>query len=436
MTPPNTRPRAMQPMHIGALFLLLLSALGILISGHLTRLKFRSVFTPWNSDFSSCQLSEEFSCRVALESDWSTIFGVPLTIFATGLYLVIFVLALGIFLERLRLRSIARPLLLLLGIVDLLVSIWMGYLAFVVLETSCPLCISLYVMSLLTLLGALVVNLPLDRSLRACWRELVSRSTQTIRTLFVCAMVFVCAVGLQSTAYHGARWYIDTSDMMQPAPEFVPPAHTIDLRPTDDPKLTVFAVVDPTCPYCRAEFPRLSKLAEQQQHTISFVLFPRERGSTCVPEYFEYHHSAAQRGQACQASLAVACTEHLHPGRGVELLGELFASHREGEPLDYSQAALARAIRRIGLQGDHEDPDDPLFQCINNKNSKGAEVVRAHVQSVIDHAPPEQFSVPILYFVGHRDGALRLDRITQTGNLPYNQLVFAADATVASTSEP
>jgi uncharacterized membrane protein len=71
----------------GAVFFCLFSVLGVLVSGFLTIVKFRSAVQCDESFLSACQLGSWFDCNAVLTSPWSTWFQVPISVYATAFYL-------------------------------------------------------------------------------------------------------------------------------------------------------------------------------------------------------------------------------------------------------------------------------------------------------------------------------------------------------------
>ena len=153
--PSSTKPTALA--RVGAASALLLSLLGVGVGAYLTVLKFRMNYTPCNSGKGACAIGN-MTCEDALASSWSMLFGLPISLWASAFYLVTGVLALGLLARRNFLRGAAAPILLALAVFDVLVSAVMGTYAFAVLSARCPYCLSLYVVSALLLVSALMAR--------------------------------------------------------------------------------------------------------------------------------------------------------------------------------------------------------------------------------------------------------------------------------------
>src|SRR5690606_36032426 len=151
-TTPHDKPPAIA--RIGAAAALLLSLVGAGIGVYLTVLKFRMTYTPCASTKGSCAIGG-LSCEDALQSSWSTLMGLPISLWGTAFYIAAALVAGGLFLRPGFLRGAARPLLLALALFDVLVSLVYGTYAFAVLKAPCPYCLSLYVISGLLLMCAL-----------------------------------------------------------------------------------------------------------------------------------------------------------------------------------------------------------------------------------------------------------------------------------------
>lgn len=103
---------------------------------------------------SLCSISEELSCEGVLSSRWAILFGIPLASYGFMFYLGIFLSSLySYFTARLPLSSL-RNIVLVLGVISSLSSIYLFYIAKFVIGSVCPICLGMYLANFLLLASA------------------------------------------------------------------------------------------------------------------------------------------------------------------------------------------------------------------------------------------------------------------------------------------
>ena len=186
------------PSRLGSVLVLLTSLAGLGISGYLTLLKFRMLYTPCLSARGGCNVGG-LTCEDALGSTWSMLMGLPISVWGAAFYVATAVLALGLLRRPGFLAGAAPGLLLRLAIFDVLVSVGYAVYAFGVLGSPCPFCISLYVISGLLLGGAVLLRR--GHPSRAEGTALTRlRQASVLDAAFMAAVVFVVAAGVQGVA--------------------------------------------------------------------------------------------------------------------------------------------------------------------------------------------------------------------------------------------
>lgn len=365
---PRIVQRLLDVRSIAATFCALFGSVGVVISVHLTRIKFQMDYTPCLSEHGHCQVGS-MSCDAALSSAWSTLFGLPFSVWGGGFYVAL-VVAAAVVLRRSAFGGTAANCLVLMATFAVLVSAALAGYTAVVLESPCPFCISLYAVSVMCLGSALLAWRPPDQQ-RVSFREVIhERLADALDCAFLLAMVLTSAVGLQAVGYHAYRNFVDAQEG---CPEPVKELPETSIRAgTDAPQVILALFVDMTCPKCLGEFKRLGKalLAEEFPAPVQIWVYHMPRhacDSTAFPAGFDKTDEAARFNGACLAARAAECTEKL-AGKGFEMIDGMFALHNEreeGAPM-FTIANISNRAVEVGLDIDPDDPGNLLLDCINH----------------------------------------------------------------------
>lgn len=405
--PAPTKPTALA--RLGAASALLLSLLGVGIGAYLSVLKFRMNYTPCNSGKGACAIGN-MTCEDALQSTWSTLFGLPISLWASAFYLVTAVLALGLLVRRDFLRGAALPILLGLAVFDVFMSAVMGTYAFAVLSARCPYCLSLYVVSALLLAATLMIR---SGAPRGQWRSLTQRrQADLLDGVFVACAVFIVGAGLQSVGYQASRRFVDAQTGCA-APTQALPETTI-VAGAKEPLVGVALFIDLTCPHCFNEFRNVGRALRSKELDVATRVYifhtPRAACDTdAFPAGYPKHHSDAFNGGACLAAKSAECVEKLRPGAGFDMIGGLFALQLDPDPNGgptFSPVRVAGKAVDIGLEIDPDDPDNELFACINT-DTEATKRITAHQKYAIE----QDYKVPMGYVFPIQNGEPRLDAV-------------------------
>jgi uncharacterized membrane protein len=406
-TTSNDKPPAIA--RVGAGLALVLSLLGVGIGVFLTTLKFRMTYTPCASTKGACAIGG-MSCEDALQSSWSTLFGLPISLWGSAFYLLTAVIAGGLLLRPNFLRGAASPLLLGLALFNIVVSGIYGIYAFVVLKAPCPYCLSLYVISALSLMCALFA---IHGAPRGLWKRLTARrQADLLDAVFVAAVVFIVGVGVQSVGYQTTRRFVDAQTGCAKPTASLPA--TIILAGAGEPKVGVALFLDLTCPHCFNEFRNVGRALRGKELDVPTRVYvfhtPR---AACDPDAFPAgypkHHADAFNGGACLAAKASECVEKLRPGAGFDMISALFALQADPDPNGgplFSPVRIASKAVDIGLEIDPDDADNELFHCINNDTEAVARIT-AHQKYAVE----QDYKVPTGYVFPIEAGVPRLDAV-------------------------
>lgn len=175
------------------------SALGAFVSGFLTIVKYRVEVRCDASILGVCQLGGGFDCKGVLDSPWSTVLGMPLSVHATAFYLAGLLLAGRLLYRPDAFLPSARPLLLLLAWAGLVVVVPLATYAAVSIGSVCAACILLYIVNVALFIAAWLVNPegPIG-GLRALLAPAPPRRSAALVGL---ALVFAAALAVQMAVY-------------------------------------------------------------------------------------------------------------------------------------------------------------------------------------------------------------------------------------------
>ncbi len=385
-------PAARGPSRLGAAFVLLVSVAGLGVSFYLTVLKFRMLYTPCLSARGGCNVGG-MSCEDALSSTWSTLLGLPISVWGSAFYVATAVLAIGLLRRPNFLGGAAPGLLFRMAVFDALVSVALAIYAFGVLRSPCPFCLSLYAVSGLLLAGTLFLRgvLPSGGEGGALTRL---RQAAVLDAAFLVGVVFVISAGLQSVGYQLTRRFVDAQSGCPEKVEPLPPA-TIKIGAAD-PRAIVALFIDLSCIHCKAEFKVVVNALNGGQFPEPTQVWlyhtPRQ---ACDPEAFPTGYGKSDDNvrfdNACLAARAAECMEKLQPGAGIELIGGMYALHDTRQPNTplFTAERIGNAAVELEMQIDPDDPDNQLFRCINDDRT-----VIAHITAHQKYAEDPKYKVP------------------------------------------
>lgn len=380
------------PSRLGAAFVLLVSLAGFGVSTYLTVLKFRMLYTPCLTARGGCNVGG-MTCEDALSSTWSTLLGLPISVWGAAFYVVTGVLALGLLRRPHFLGGAAPGLLFRLAVFGAVISGLFAIYAFGVLRSPCPFCLSLYAASGLLLAGTVFLR-STQRSTTTGSALTRLRQAATLDAMFMVGVVFVIATGLQSVGFQLSRRFVDAQSGCPEKIEPLPPA-TIKIG-SSDPKAIVALFIDMTCSHCKAEFKSVvnalngGQFAEPTQLWIFHT--PRQ---ACDPEAFPTGYAKSddnvRNDNACLAARAAECMEKLQPGAGIELIGGMYALHDTRAPNTplFTAERIGNQAVELEMQIDPDDPDNKLFRCINDDRTVIADIT-AHQK----YAEDPKYKVP------------------------------------------
>lgn len=388
----NPSPSATGGMRrISAVAALLVSVVGVGIGVHLTRIKFQMNYTPCVLGKGGCNVGG-LTCEDSLASTWSTLAGLPISLWASAFYVVTAALAAGVLRRGEFLRGAAAPLLYGLSLFGAGVSLLFAIYAFGILGSPCPFCLSLYVVSGLLVGSAFMLRRaqPADPT----WAR--RRQIALLDAGFAMAMTFVLVAGVQSVLYQFSRRFVDAqAGCPEPVKEL--PAATIKSGAAE-PKVILAMFIDLSCVHCKAEFRSVAGALASGQFPEPTALWifhtPRQ---ACDPEAFPAGYAKSDDNvrfdNPCMAARAAECMEKLQPGAGYSLIGGMYALHDDRKPNTplFTAERIGNVAVDLDMQIDPDDESNALFKCINEDKE-----LLARISEHQRYAEGPKFQIPTL----------------------------------------
>lgn len=414
---------------VGAAAIWILSLQGLLLSGVLTTLKFRADTLCDQDGLGTCPLGAASSCVTVLGDAWSTVLGLPLTVFSAAFYLVTLVLA-ALTVAGRDTRTWTRPVLLALAWAGLLVALALAVYAGAVLRVLCPYCLFLDLVHLGIWLAARLMN---------PWglRGALARARADRRTLVVAALAvlgLVTAVSVQRAALRHIARERNRGDLSACEIGLTQvPTSALTVASADPPRLVAAVFLDLGCVHCRDEFESWLRFQPGAMWPIElrFFHFP---ATSCDREALASGAPDLSRNRSCDAARALHCMLRLGDReRAVDMTRALFALQDGDEP-HFSAGHLAAVARDFGVAADPDRPAaaDPLFACMTDPATGEAlarDVELAEVVAELDR-PPGALLIPL------RNGR-PLGRARQVrGRRPQATLEAWIDALLAQPGPP
>ena len=172
---------------------LILSVIGAVIAFELTDVYKRARLDP---DFQSfCAVSEGMNCETVALSDYSTLAGVPVSVWATAGYFFAFFLALVALLKTA--TGFGRGFLVVLGLVFLVASVALVYIMAVSIESFCVLCLALDAVNVgIFAMAIIAVKIPGDRLGATVARDFTTIfASPATAALVICGAAVIMAGG-------------------------------------------------------------------------------------------------------------------------------------------------------------------------------------------------------------------------------------------------
>ena len=350
--------------------ILILSVIGTVIAFELTDVYKRARLDPDYQSF--CAVSEGMNCETVALSDFSTLAGVPVSVWATAGYFFAFFLALVALLKTS--TGFGRGFLVVLGVVFLVASVALVYIMAVSIESFCILCLALDAVNVgVFAMAVIAVKVPGDR--------LGETVVGDFSTIFKSPAMMVLVVGGAVVIMAGGYFYgrgigaLDEGEIAGPGGETEPAgdlgspekwASAVEDRGDEqcgpeghlqnarglqmgvtaeghqwvggvDPVLEIQEFTDYECPYCRKAHLMLRKLISKYPGKIKVFHRHYPLSNKCNRAIGSEGHK-----RACELSAVAVCAGK--QGRFWEMNDFLFQHAKEIRSSGLSAADIAKRL--------------------------------------------------------------------------------------------
>ena len=378
---PDTSPKLYRPIGpeiLGAVTLALFSIPALVFGCFLTVLKFK--LDERCDEF--FQHTCKTGCTVALSDPWSTVWGIPLSAYATGFYFVLTMFGLVVGLWPRDLAPSARFPVLVLTLAGLALSALLGLYAWLGLHTLCEYCALLYLASFGVFLAARLLN-P-----EGVFRGLLNGARRIdgigVMLIVVALAAFSAVVLVQkrllddyardSTTQGCIERRINTGEELPTTSYKLPSSGPIEVA--------VLVFIDFACPHCKTDFEFWRRYQEEHQFVqVEFLHFSAD--PVCGP----LESSVMRRSQSCNAALALECLREHKPGDEIRHMERIFAMQSLSDPF-FSRDHIRALGEEMGV------PD--IIPCMDTDVMLRR--VRQHIQFGMSkglRSPPSVFMVPV-----------------------------------------
>lgn len=352
----------------GAALIWLLGLPGLLVSVFLTVLKFRSAHRCDESLLSACQIGGLFDCGRVLSSPWSTLLGVPITVYSASYYAVLLALASCVLWRPGRYAAAVRPVLLALTWLGAAVVLLLASYAWLGLGSLCLHCSVLYALGIGLVIAAWLMN---PEGHRAALAALLSpRAPRRARVLVLGGLAFMALTSVQALVYRRGALHVAIEDrcILGDEPGGLGTPDTSLQLGGRTPEVEVVLFLDLACPSCRKEFEvwREDVAQSEGKWALKVLHYPRE--GACVPPAFTARSRPSELNFSCRAAAAVECVEALAPGKGLAMLGALFAVQDAGTTPLFDDQRLVATAREVGVAAE-ASLDGEFLRCIDGKHA-------------------------------------------------------------------
>jgi len=347
---------------------------GLVLSCLLTVLRLRSDHRCDDTFMGACSGDGVLSCSTVLGDAWATVFGLPLTVYATSYFLVTLALAGATLASPHVLRPLVRPTLLVFAWAALAVCAALAAYAAIGLRALCLYCIFIDGACLGVFLAAMLAN---RGRVVPVAPEPAQRGAAGL-VFGVAALAFVTVVSVQRTLVLQYREGAAAAEALRPCVvalrELEPPAIRIpsELQAGEAAPAFVAALfLDLACPHCKAEYEfwrgYQGELA-QRGVAVELQLFHFPRGCSPEPGVAD-----VSRARACDAARAHLCLGRGDSERSLAAFERLFAEQAEA----FTSEHLALVAAAFDVAADAGQADSPLFECMQSPET--AAQLRRHL---------------------------------------------------------
>lgn len=338
----------------------LFSLPGALLSVFLTIAKFRSEYRCDSSILSACA-SSWFDCNRVLDSPWSTMFRLPISVFSTAFFLVLGGLAWAALWNPIRLLVVVRPMILWMAWAGLLAVVTLASYAYFGVESACSYCVAIYGITLSVFLAASLMH---PGGHRAGLMELFAPVRRRGSVWLLAFLAFLALVSAQMVRFFSGVTKMEFDSCLTDG-ELPPSALETGSKRA---RVQIAVFLDLACEFCRREYDGWRRFVAEHPAEYRLKVYHYARDGACVPPDFPWFSWKSAKHASCEAAQGVECAERFKPGAGLAMIDALFALQDTGAPY-FEVTKIAAAARAIGISVAQETLDDPFIRCLTSKET-------------------------------------------------------------------
>ncbi len=291
-----------------------------------------------------CNVNQTFNCEAVTASKYSQFMGIPLSIFGLCLHLVLFILLMGALTkeEESEERATWSCSLIALSGFSVLASLVMGVISLTKLSVYCPLCLSLYVLSII--IFALTYCLFKSSKSGLSLKALKKNSTVLILILAIPVMSLLMNK-IISKKYSPKNFQKKIDSYISKWEKS--PAYSFDVEPVfkmnEGGKIKLAEFADYLCPHCK-DASRSLKAFISGHPDVEFSFYPFPLDGACNPPIFEASKGRKGNGARCDLAKGVYCG--VKQNKGIELHNAIFKRQREYTIISVNRDKLIEEMKK------------------------------------------------------------------------------------------
>jgi len=324
-------------------FIIALCLAGTAVSMHLTNIHINHIKTGIPS---SCSFNESFDCDAVNTSRWSELGGIPIAHLGMLTYLLtLWITLTATFNEKTRER--AHAFLFLLSSWCVVFSIYMAYIALVIIKSVCVWCLSLYVINILMLAASWRGGLKSILVFKNHFSEELASLKKPAFLITICIMIFLAAgscLYLRSDLKN-ARTMANIRIPRISVNTFGAPSK----GPTDA-RIVIIEISDFECPFCRKANEAITEAIKDYPKDVRLIFKHFPLDNKCNPVVPRPFHQSA-----CDAAKAAVC------------------AGKKGFFWEYSDRLMRGSIEKTALFGYARSlgiPEQDFGSCLSLKETE------------------------------------------------------------------
>jgi uncharacterized membrane protein/protein-disulfide isomerase len=354
--------------------ILVLSALGLVASVAALYVHYQSLGNPAYTSF--CDVSETVSCQAVLQSEYGSLFGIPVAAGGAIWSALVFLLALqGMGSRETKDSDGVAGYIFVLSTIGLAATMYLGYVSFFVLQTACPLCLLMYVSVIGTFIVSAMRAPSLDGLPSRIGRDLTSLVTKplaaTLAVVWLVGSVSLVAFFPRTTTPSVAAETLDAAvtekldgELLEQFHKWIDGQPRISLNvPSSGARVVIVKFNDYQCPACRQTYLEYKGIIARYQKAYPGQVVVINKDFPLDGEC----NAGTVHPSACEAAAAVRMAKATNRAEALEEW--LFANQETMTPDSVKEAA-----RNIGQVTDFDAQYPTILKEVSADAAMGREL--------------------------------------------------------------